>query len=101
MNATLLVDLEDVATCWKERNLVREDQIPYYVRWLQRFLVGPGADARLSPQDAQRVFVEQLERTGHKSVETTMIYTHVMRGLNSTAVSPLDALEASSGPVGR
>jgi hypothetical protein len=33
------------------------------------------------------------EHLGHKSVETTMIYTHVMRNLASTAVSPLDALE--------
>jgi hypothetical protein len=58
------IDLHDVAAYWKSRKLVREDQIPYYVRWLQRFLAGPGADARLSPQDAQRVFVDQLERTG-------------------------------------
>lgn len=64
MSASDLVDLQDVAEYWKKRNLVREDQIPYYVRWLQRFLTGPGADARLSPQDAQRVFAEQLERTG-------------------------------------
>jgi site-specific recombinase XerD len=37
---------------------------------------------------------EVQECLGHKSVETTMIYTHVMRGLTSTAVSPLDALRA-------
>jgi len=35
---------------------------------------------------------EVQEYLGHRSVETTMIYTHVMRSLNSTAVSPLDAL---------
>ena len=29
---------------------------------------------------------------GHSSVETTMIYTHVIRGLDSTAESPLDDL---------
>ncbi len=28
----------------------------------------------------------------YASVETTMIYTHVIRGLESTAQSPLDAL---------
>ena len=33
------------------------------------------------------------EYLGHKSIETTMIYTHVIRGFDSTAVSPLDALE--------
>jgi site-specific recombinase XerD len=32
---------------------------------------------------------------GHKSVETTMIYLHVIRGFDSTAVSPLDALEGA------
>ena len=35
---------------------------------------------------------EVQEYHGHNSVETTMIYTHVMRGLASTAVSPLDLL---------
>ena len=35
---------------------------------------------------------EAQEYLGHNSVETTMIYTHVMRGLASTAVSPLDLL---------
>ncbi len=35
---------------------------------------------------------EVQEYLGHNSVETTMIYTHVMRGLASTAVSPLDIL---------
>jgi len=29
---------------------------------------------------------------GHKSVETTMIYTHVLRGMSNAPVSPLDAL---------
>ena len=29
---------------------------------------------------------------GHQSVETTMIYTHVIRGMDSTAESPLDEL---------
>jgi site-specific recombinase XerD len=35
---------------------------------------------------------EVQEYLGHRSVETTMIYTHVMRSLSSTAISPLDAL---------
>jgi integron integrase len=35
---------------------------------------------------------EVQEYLGHNSVETTMIYTHVMRGLTSTAVSPLDLM---------
>jgi len=35
---------------------------------------------------------EVQEYLGRNSVETTMIYTHVMRGLASTVVSPLDLL---------
>jgi integron integrase len=36
--------------------------LPYYIRWLQRFLAGPGGDARLTLEDAKRLFVERLER---------------------------------------
>jgi len=32
------------------------------------------------------------ELLGHKSVETTMVYTHVVRELKTKARSPLDAL---------
>ncbi len=45
---------------------------------------------------------EVQEYLGHNNVETTMIYTHVMRGLASTAVSPLDQLLADgAGLPGR
>jgi len=35
---------------------------------------------------------EIQELLGHNSIETTMIYTHVVRDLKSPASSPLDAL---------
>ncbi len=35
---------------------------------------------------------EVQEHLCHRSLETTMIYTHVLRTLSPTAVSPLDAL---------
>jgi len=34
------------------------------------------------------------ELLGHKSIETTMIYTHVVRSLTKKSVSPLDLLES-------
>ena len=58
------IDLHDVESYWKSRNLVDERHLPYYIRWLQRFLAGPGGDSRLSAQDAERVFVEHLDRSG-------------------------------------
>jgi hypothetical protein len=209
MNSSQMVDLDQVAAYWKVRKLVDDIHLTHYVRWLSRFLAGPGGNPELSPADAQRVFVDELERygsipdwqvrqaaraielyqkhylryrtelngsppdaaaageplsaqapttldaaivetqrllriqrvmheaviraaivkpahvhtlrhsfathllmrgvnirevqeyLGHKSVETTMIYTHVMRGLASTAVSPLDALGECGRTVGR
>ena len=38
---------------------------------------------------------EVQELLGHKNVETTMIYTHVMRDMSHAPQSPLDALLAS------
>jgi len=44
---------------------------------------------------------EIQELLGHKSVETTMIYTHVVRGLRVNAVSPLDTLQSADGENSR
>jgi len=62
MNALQAVDLPDVGAYWKTRGLVPDRYLPYYVRWLQRFLAGPGGDSRLAPGDAERAFVEPLAR---------------------------------------
>ena len=35
---------------------------------------------------------------GHASVETTMIYTHVVKELRTQARSPLDILQQRTGP---
>ncbi len=40
MNDIQPVNLEDVASYWRRRNLVREDPFSYSVRGLQRFLAG-------------------------------------------------------------
>ena len=41
MNDLQPVDLHDVAEYLKSRELVDDRHLPYYVRWLQRFLAGP------------------------------------------------------------
>ena len=64
MNSSQLVDLEQVASYWKTRKLVDDIRLPHYVRWLSRFLAGPGGNDKLSPADAQRVFIDELERYG-------------------------------------
>ena len=58
------VDLHDVEAYWKSRHVVDDRHLPYYVRWLQRFLAGPGGDSRLSAEDAQRAFVDGLGQRG-------------------------------------
>jgi len=35
---------------------------------------------------------EVQELLGHKNVETTMIYTHVLRNMSKAPISPLDTL---------
>ena len=47
--------------------VVAEKYAPYYVRWVRRF---------------------------RSNVETTMIYTHVVRDMRNPATSPLDLLSA-------
>ena len=42
---------------------------------------------------------EVQDLLGHKHVETTMIYTHVMRDMTKGPKSPLDLLDAGSGPA--
>jgi len=37
------------------------------------------------------------EYLGHKSVETTMIYTHVVKNMHNPAISPLDLLDQMTG----
>lgn len=37
---------------------------------------------------------------GHKSVETTMIYTHVVKNMRNPAISPLDLLDQMTGEMG-
>jgi integrase len=37
------------------------------------------------------------ELLGHKNVETTMIYTHVMRDMKNAPTSPLDVMMKEDG----
>jgi integron integrase len=42
---------------------------------------------------------EVQDLLGHKNVETTMVYTHVMRDMKNAPVSPLDTLLQNNTPV--
>ncbi len=42
---------------------------------------------------------EVQDLLGHKNVETTMIYTHVMRDMANAPVSPLDGLSLENRPA--
>lgn len=64
MNAVQLVDFHDVEVYLKTRKLVDDRHLPYFIRWLQRFLTCSGRDSSLSAEDAHRAFLEQLERSG-------------------------------------
>jgi len=64
MNASQVIDLDQVAEYWKSRKLVDDNRLTYYIRWLSRFLIGPGGNPRLSAADAQRIFLDGLERDG-------------------------------------
>ncbi len=62
MNQSQVGDLYDGEAYLKPRKLVDDRYLPYYIRWVQRFLRGAGADQRLSPADALAAFAQQSER---------------------------------------
>ena len=64
MNASQVIDPDQVAEYWKSRKLVDDNRLTFYIRWLSRFLIGPGGNPRLSVGDAQRIFIDGLERDG-------------------------------------
>ena len=64
-----------------DSNLVREKYIQFYAYWSSKFLSFSNKYMDLNQQ-----------LPGHKNVETTMIYTHVLRDVSKVPQSPLDAL---------
>ncbi|MHB8771020.1 MAG: hypothetical protein ACYC7J_08490 [Syntrophales bacterium] len=58
-----------------------------------------GSGLRLMELARLRVKDTDMELLGHKNVETTMIYTHVMRDMAGAPKSPLDALFGKGKPT--
>lgn len=102
MNASQPVDLQAVDAYWKSRNLVDDRYRPYYLRWLQRFLLGPGGSSKLAPQDALQAFVQLLEQDGRtedwqirQAARAVEFYQkHYLRHLQETGASGPSAVAA-------
>ncbi|MBI5102867.1 MAG: tyrosine-type recombinase/integrase [Nitrospirae bacterium] len=107
--------VSDTSSALKEaRRLIRVRHYSYstertYLQWIERFLDyvhGVGSIAKhASVHTLRHSFATHLLQSGvnirevqdllgHKNVETTMIYTHVLRNMASAPKSPLDALYA-------
>ena len=84
---------------WPSRRWITGKATPSSIRWLAKLCrLCRARHKRHSFATSlllQGVNIREVQQyLGHASVETTMIYTHVIRGLDSTAESPLDALGA-------
>lgn len=56
-----IIDLQEFECYLRERRLVDDAHMPHYVRWVNRFLQGPGADHHLEPKDQVIVFRDMLQ----------------------------------------
>jgi len=81
----LEVSLQEFGEFLLQAKLVREKSAPHVVRWVRRFLSAPASQGALADQARQF------------RVETTMIYTHVVKEFRNPARSPADLLRDRVG----
>ena len=94
-----LIDLQGYERYLRDRRLVPEVRLPYYLSWVRRFLQGPGADRHLSPKDQVEVFRDMLQ--GNQSIQdwqvTQAVHAVELYLKNFLPSQPPDSASPASG----
>jgi len=85
--------LADFETFRSKLGAIPEEKIKFYIHWVRRFLKSCNYQLdNINTEHVSQYLASLQELLGHKHVNTTMIYTHVIRKKPSETKSPLDDL---------